>query len=342
MANEQLDDVRVLSELENLAKETFMLWDEKRVGFSWRYYFFNHTLRVKNLSLTIGKQEGADLRKIAYASLLHDITKRYDGQFLADKDGKRVINEDGFWLNEMLMPNPSKSNIVTQLFEDNNLAYKIHNESGAVIANQLLKQYGLPDDFCANVASTIASHLKPNETSIEKVKQFNENLEAKIIYEADTIDSNLGLSAFFRNIGIHTYFMVERNGKYDLREYLEGIPKWLDMKRDFLPSMQTETGRKVGEERQNRNWYVWHQIEKEKEDFELNEIYGILGVVKYFMSCYDDPSMSEQVAYVGNEWIPEKEKMLANENSNKEKAQQALNRTIEFHSLLEKEVAGEM
>jgi len=342
MANEQLDDAHILSELENLVKETFMLWDEIRVGFSWRYYFFNHTQRVRNLSLTIGKQEGADLRKIEYAALLHDITKRYDGQFLTDKDGKRVINEDGFWLNEMLMPNPNKSNIMTQLFEEHNLAYKIHNESGAVIANQLLKQYGLPDDFCESVASTIAGHLKPNESSTEKMKQFMDNLEARIIYEADTMDSNLGLTAFFRNIGIHTHFMVEKSGTADLKEYIEGIPKWLDMKQDFIPSMQTETGRKVGEARQNRNWHIWHQIEKEKEDFDLNETYGILGIVKYFMSCHKDPSMCEQVAYVESDWIPEREKMLVSENSKKEMAQQGLDRAIEFHSLLAKEASGEI
>jgi HD superfamily phosphohydrolase YqeK len=341
MANE-IDDVRILNELENLVKETFMLWDEKRVGFSWRHYFFNHTQRVRKLGLTIGKQEGADLRKLEYAALLHDITKRYDGDFLNDKDGKRVINEDGFWLNQMLMPNPSKSNIITQLFSENKLEYKIHNESGATIAKLLLKKYGLPDDFCEKVASAISVHLKPNESSTEKMKNFTDNLEGRIIYEADTMDSNLGLSAFFRNIGIHTYFSVQRNGKADLKEYIESIPKWVNMKDDFLPNMQTKTGLKVAEARQERNRYICSLIEKEKENFEINETYGILGVIKYFMSFHEDPSLTGQMNSLDNEWIPERKQMLVNENSGKEIAQEGIKRAVEFNSLMRKEAEGEI
>jgi len=336
------ENTRILKEIEELTRETFMLWDEKRVGFSWRYYFFNHTQRVRKLSLTIGRQEGADLRKLEYGALMHDITKRYDGGFLTDKDGKRVINEDGFWLNELLLPNPSKSNIVTQLYNDLNLAYTIHNVSGAAIAEGILKRHGFPEDFCKGVGSAIRNHLKPFETSTEKTKEFNANLEGRIIYEADTMDSNLGLSAFFRNIGIHTYALVQRTGKADLREYIEGIPRWLNMKEEFIPNMQTETGKGIGEARQKRNWDVWHQIEKEKEDFDLNENYGILGVVKYFMSCHEDPSMSEQTDYIENEWIPEKQEMLLGENSRRKMAEESLNRAIGFHSLLVSESEGEI
>lgn len=338
----KVDDAKILGELEELVRETFTLWDEIRVGFSWRYYFFNHTQRVRRLCQTIGKQEGADLRKLEYASLLHDITKRYDGNFLTDKDGKRVINEDGFWLNEMLYPNPNKSNIVTELYKENNLDYKIHNVSGGIIARLLLKRYGLPDDFCEGVESAIINHLKPNESSTEKLKEFMNNLEGRIIYEADTMDSNLGLMAFFRNIGIHTHFAVQRNGKYDLKEYLSGIPRWLDMKQDFIPNMQTETGLKIGKARQQRNWDVWHLIEKELEDYEVNETYGIIAVVKYFMSCHEDPNMAEQMIYTEKVWIPERNEMLRNENSRKAIAEQSLSRAKEFLSLMNMEMMGEI
>ncbi|HGJ66097.1 TPA: HD domain-containing protein [bacterium] len=338
----KLDDAKILKELENLVKETFMLWDEIRVGFSWRHYFFNHTQRVRKLSMTIGKQEGADLRRLEYASLLHDITKRYDGNFLTDKDGKRVFNEDGLWLNEMLWPNPNKSNIVTELYKKHELAYKIHNDSGGIIAKHLLKQYGLDDDFCDAVASSIVYHLKPNDTSVEKSKEFMNNLEARIIYEADTMDSNLGLMAFFRNIGIHTHFAVQKNGRYDLKEYLSGIPRWLDMKDDFIPSMQTETGKKIGKARQQRNRDVWNLIEKELENSELNETYGIIGIVEYFMSCHEDPSMAEQMNYVDKVWLPERKQMLANENSRRAIAEESLNRAIEFHNLMKREMIGEI
>ena len=336
------DDARILGELEELVKETFLLWDEKRVGFSWRHYYFNHTQRVRMLSLSIGKHEGADLRKLEYATLMHDITKRYDGKILSDKDGKRIVDEDGFWRNEMLPPNPGKSNVVTQLYEEHDQAYKIHNESGAFIARMILRGYGFPEDFCDGVGSIIRTHLKPSESNSEKTREFNENLEGRILYEADTIDSNLGLVAFFRNIGIHTYNMLQRTGKAELRDYIEGIPRWLNMKEDFLPRMQTETGRKRGGTRQKRNRKMWSLIELEKEDFELNEKYGILGIVKYFMSCCDDPNMQEQMAYVEDEWISERKAMLVNENSRREAAERSLNSAIDFHSLLAKEIRGEI
>jgi hypothetical protein len=336
------DNTRILKELTELVRETFLLWDEKRVGFSWRHYYFNHTQRIRRLSLAIGRSEAADLRKLEYAALLHDITKRYDGSFLTDKDGKRIVDEDGFWRNEVLPPNPGKSNIVTRLYEENNQAGELHNVSGAFIASALLRSYGFDEDFCDAVSSIVLTHLKPSESSTEKMREFKRNLEGRILYEADTIDSNLGLVAFFRNIGIHTYSMLKRTGKLDLRGYVEGIPRWLNMKEDFLPRMQTDTGRRMGEARQKRNWEIWSQMEREMEDFELNKTYGILGVVKYLMSCCEDPNLQEQVVYLQNEWIPERKVMLAGENSRRQAAEKSLNSAINFHSLLEQEIKGEI
>lgn len=336
------DDARILKELEELVKETFMLWDEKRVGFSWRHYFYNHTQRVRKLSLAIGKHEGADLRKLEYAALMHDITKRYDGKILTDKDGKRVIDEDGFWQNETLPPNPNKSNIVTEIYEKHNQAGKLHNDSGALVASEILKNYGFSQEFCDGVGSIIVSHLKPSESNEEKTRRFNENFEGKILYEADTIDPNLGMVAFFRNIGIHTHSMLQRTGKADLKDYIEGIPRWLDMKEDFLPRMQTDTGLKKGKERQLRNWEMWSRIEKEKEDFELNQKYGVLGIVDYFMGCCDDPNLAEQMDYVENTWLPERKEMVSGENHKREAAEQSLNSAVDFHAMLAGEIIGEL
>ena len=338
----QEDDARILNELEELVRETFLLWDEKRVGFSWRHYYFNHTQRVRMLSLSIGKKEGVDLRKLEYAALLHDITKRYDGKFVTDDDGKRIVDEDGFWRNDVLPPNPNKGNIVTQLYELHDQGSKLHNVSGAFVAGTILGKYGFPEDFCDAVSSTILGHLKPSESNIGRMREFNRNLEGRILYEADTIDSNLGLVAFFRNIGIHIHNMVQRTGRADLGDYIETIPRWLDMKEDFLPRMQTATGREVGEIRQERNREIWSRIEQEKEDFELNETYGILGIVRYFMSCHEDPNLQEQMAYVENDWVQKRRQMLASENSRREAAERSLNSAINFHSLLAKEIQGKI
>ena len=336
------DDARILQELEDLVQETFMLWDEKRVGFSWRYYFFNHTQRVRRLSISIGQQENADLRKLEYAALLHDITKRYDGKILTDGDGRRVIDKDGFWKNEVLLPNPAKKNVVTELYQRHNLAGSLHNVSGAFIAGELLRRYGFPDDFCKDVGSIVLAHLKPNGASKEKMEHFENNLEGRILYEADTIDANLGLVAFFRNIGIHTYSMIQRTGSADLKEYVMSLPRWLNMKEDFLPRMQTRTGLRIGKARLDRVRFVWNQIETEMKDFELNEKYGVLGVVKYFMNHCEDPNLTEEMAYLKDQWLPERRAALKSEGAGMAAARNSLKAAAGFHSLLSSEIMGEI
>ena len=56
-------------------RETFLLWDQVRIGWSWRHYYLNHTLRVRALALELRKHEGADPDVVAFAATLHDISK---------------------------------------------------------------------------------------------------------------------------------------------------------------------------------------------------------------------------------------------------------------------------
>ena len=123
-----LNDQEILDRLNELVKETFLLWDEDWVDFSWRYYYFEHTQRVRALSLEIGRHEDADLRKLEYAAILHDITKRYDGKILRDSQGRRILDENGLWRNELLMP--KRENIVTKLYREFDQFHKLHNVSG--------------------------------------------------------------------------------------------------------------------------------------------------------------------------------------------------------------------
>ena len=220
-----LDDQAVLKELAELVKETFLLWDEVWVGFSWKHYFFDHTQRVRALSLEIGRREGADLRKLEYASLLHDITKRYDGNILRDNQGKRVLDENGFWRNELLMP--KRENLVTRLYREHNQLHELHNLSGALIAKEILESYGFSQDFSTSVSSIIEGHLKPDPLEGEALPNI---LERKILYEADTIDANLGLIAFYRNIQIHTHSAIVEKGVADLRQYVDRIRPWVKTK----------------------------------------------------------------------------------------------------------------
>ena len=105
------------------------------------------------------------------------------------KDGQRVLDANGFWLNEYLPP--ARQNLVTELYDDLGLRGTVHHDSGARIAAHLLEERDYAAVFCAHVAEIIRSHLKVNEDS---------SIEGGIIYDADTIDSNIGLPALYRNI----------------------------------------------------------------------------------------------------------------------------------------------
>src|SRR5919109_520030 len=97
-------DQERLRRLEELVRQTHLLWDQEWVGFSWRNYTFEHMQRVRALARTIGRPEGADARVLEFAATLHDVTKSYDGEIIVGPDGKRVLDEQGFWKNETLPP----------------------------------------------------------------------------------------------------------------------------------------------------------------------------------------------------------------------------------------------
>ena len=64
--------------------------------------------------------------------------------------------------------------------------------------------------------------------------------------------------------------------------------------------------------------------------------------MKYLMSCCEDPDMQEQMAYIENQWIPERKAMLPSENSRRKDAERSLESAIDFHSMLVKEIQGEL
>lgn len=331
-----------LKEIEELVRETFSLWDERRQGFSWRNYYWNHTLRVRALCEELGRRERADLEKLKYAATLHDITKRYDGRILTDKDGRRIVDENGFWVTELVTP--KRENLVTRLYHENDLYHTLHNISGALIAGEILKSYGFPSDFIESVKLIIEAHLKPINADEEDLKRLYADLEPKILHDADMIDANLGYVAFFRNIQIHTYSMLQRTGKADLKAYVMGLPRWIDMKEGFVERLMTRSGREIGVRRQRKKRKLWEKLERELEDFELNRRYGLLGMIEYFMSCADDPNLVEQMTYLRDRWIPQRRAWIEDEmeSSVRNSAQKALERVIEFKELTLREIEGYM
>lgn len=293
-------DRAILGELEELVRETYLLWDEDWVGFSWRNYTFDHVLRVRNLARTIAEQEGGDLRSLEFAATLHDITKSYDGEILT-RDGKRILDADGFWITAKLKP--ARQNRVTVLYERLGLSETVHHYSGSRIATALLREYGYDEAFCAAVREIVLAHLKPLPTS---------SPAALSLYDADTIDANIGLPAFYRNVRITVHRLeqdLRRRGD-DLDTYLanhlrpfltgylcEKIPPWIHGKRsDFLARLTTDTGRAIANRRLERLLAQLADLIAELEDFETNVRRGRLAIVRRFIEHRQNPSLSDEIS----------------------------------------------
>lgn len=325
-----MDDKVIMKELNALVKETFLLWDVAWVDFSWRHYYYNHTQRIRALCLEIGRQEGADLRKLEYASLLHDITKRYDGSIIRDSQGKRIIDKNGFWHNELLLP--KRENLVSKLYKKFNQFHTLHNVSSALISKKILESYSLSSNFCASVSSIIESHLKPDAS---------DNLEKKILYEADTMDANLGLIAFYRNIQIHTHIAKIKNGRAYLKKYVDRIEPWINRTISFINNMKTESGTRIANKRYKRMKDFSSNVIKEfKHNFTQSLKYGLLDIIKGFMDQNQDPNLQEEIKYLLTRWIPEHRKLINSETDPKIKT--IFQRATRFCQLLSKEIEGKI
>ena len=328
----------MIAEIDALLRETYALWSGVRVGFSWRHYYLNHTYRIRDLSLSMAEAEGGDPELLTVAALLHDITKRYDGEILKGPDGKAVLDEEGFWRNERVAPDGS--NWVTRLYDELELSGLIHHVSGAVIAERVLEAYGYAAPYRETVAEVIRGHLKPESLSEAEMNRRYRLPETRVLYDADTIDPNMGLTALYRNIQIHTGGWLRRGETPDLEAYVRSLSRWVPTKDAFIAKLLTEQGREVAAERQRRNRRVCAELEAELADFDLNREYGLLGCIEYLMGDAHDPSLHRHANGLRESWLPAREAALADEKSPEGPAE-SLARARAFIALLEAEIAGE-
>lgn len=301
-----MDYASVLRELEALLSETYSLWDPEWVTFNWRAYTYDHVNRVRGLAVTLCKLEGGDELVVELAGLLHDITKPYDGEYLTGTDGQRVVDERGYWKNEVRRP--PRSNEVTCLYENLGLQGKLHNESGATLAEHLLQVRGVPDGVRARVAHTIRDHLRPPSDA---------PLESKCLYDADTIDANIGLPAFVRNIYINLHFHDQRKGPgtpaiaallrddpYSfLQPYVdENLPRWVAGKRrDFTPRLSTASARRLALTRLERLEGVFACLAQDLHRGQNMTRRDCLDVVRHFIERRDDPSIADEAEILAND-----------------------------------------
>ncbi|MHB1007150.1 MAG: HD domain-containing protein [Chloroflexota bacterium] len=285
----------IIGELSGLVAETYQLWDEEWVGFTWRNYTFEHVQRVRSLADLLAEQEGADRLVLAYAATLHDITKSYDGEIVM-KDGQRHLDDSGRWRNQFVAP--ARRNKVTDLYDRLDLAGLLHSESGAVVAGVLLAEYGVPETLRQQVAGVIRAHLRPGPGA---------SVEQRVLYDADTVDANIGMPAFHRNLYINLH--REEAARPDFAEWVgprraefyrwylgERVPTWIDSRRpEFLSRLTTATGRQVGARRYDRLAEFVGRLVAEIPGRGLNGHGGGLGVLDYLIERRANPRLSEQV-----------------------------------------------
>jgi hypothetical protein len=295
-----VDHEKALKELDALVAETYQLWDEEWVGFSWRNYTYDHVARVRALARTIGAREGGDDLVIRYGATLHDITKSFDGEILMTPEGKRVTDENGLWLNDYLPP--ARANKLTALYDRLDLHRTVHSKSGAAIANALLEEYGLSPVIRQHVQEVIHTHLMPGADS---------SVEGKALYDADTIDANIGLPAFYRNIRISTHRQedqfaakgedlgawLEANRDEHLRTYLrDRVRTWNEGKRnDFIPKLTLESSKDIASGRVDRLNVLLDQLDAELADPEQALRNGALAVVWRFITNRRNPSLAREL-----------------------------------------------
>jgi HD superfamily phosphohydrolase YqeK len=298
-----VDHEQALRELDELVRQTHQLWDQEWVGFSWRNYTYDHMARVRALARTLGERERADDLVIRYGATLHDITKSFDGEILTAPDGKRVVDENGLWLNDYLAP--ARANKLTRLYDRLDLHRTVHSKSGAIVANALLDEYGLPKEFRDHVQEVIHTHLMPGADS---------SVEGKCLYDADTVDANIGLPAFYRNIRISMHRQedqfaakgedidawLDANRDQFLREYLgERVPAWNEGKRrDFVSKLTLPSSQEVADARVDRLGVLLEQMKDELDDPAAALEHGMLAVVWRFIKNRRNPSLSRELVHL--------------------------------------------
>jgi hypothetical protein len=258
-----------------------------------------------------------------------------------DAHGKTILNPEGFWLNETLAPD--RENWVTALYDRLGLHGQIHHLSGATLTDRILREFGFPESFIKPVSKIVAGHLK-GEAPPEVLHQRYREPEVRILYDADTIDPNVGLTAFYRNVQINAGYALGSGEPIDLRAYVsEKLPRWLDMKQSFRDEMLTDRGREICDERQNRNRALLRDLQAELADEAVNRKYGLLGVVEHLFTNPEDPSLREHARLLRDTWLPERERFLSQENElDRDAAAQALQRSREFNRILHGELSGEL
>ena len=202
----------IIKEIEEVAKKYFK-------GASG-CHDWSHVERVKNLALTIGKKEKADLKILEIAALLHDIGRKKEME-LKNKicNGKKYC----------------------------------HAFEGAIEAEKILQDFNLSKDEIDNIVHCVKTHRFRNNDKPESI-------EAKVLFDADKLDSigAVGIARdflFAGNVGSNCLYTgnekkLAKTGKdYSYTKEDSAILEYEIKLKHIKKRMLTKTGKKIARER---------------------------------------------------------------------------------------------
>jgi hypothetical protein len=192
---------------------------------------------------------------------------------------------------------------VTRLYAELGLAGQLHNDSGARLAEIILSRRGLPEALARRVGEVIRAHLHaPPDSGVEE----------RVLYDADTIDANVGLPALLRNLYINMHREEARlagsNG--DFAAWVDGrraefygwwlgekVPTWINSRRQmFLDRMCTPSARQLAAARYDRLAGWIERLQTEIADYPQPLGQGGLAALDWFVESRSRPQVAPLLA----------------------------------------------
>lgn len=184
---------------------------------------WEHTERVYNLAMHIGKIEKANLEILALASLLHDIGRKKESESKGEID---------------------------------------HALEGSEMARKILEKYGFDEEKINKVCHCIETHRS-------KINRMPESLEAKILFDADKLDSigAIGIGRTFSFAG-HIGAKVHNKGTdlSKVKEYTLDDTVWreYEFKLKFvIKKVYTKEGKRIAKGRHDFMKEFFDRLNKE-------------------------------------------------------------------------------
>jgi len=200
-----------IREIERVARKYF---EEVSVCHDW-----THVERVRELALSIGKKEKADLQIVEIAALLHDIGRK-------EEFACKGVGKDGVKF--------------------------CHATEGAKEAKKILNDFDVDEKILKNIVHCISAHRFRNE-------EVPGTLEAKVLFDADKLDSigAVGIARDFVFVGHFGTVMytgneeehIESGKNYDYTKEDSAVLEYEKKLKHIKDRMQTKTGREFAQDR---------------------------------------------------------------------------------------------